>query len=113
LTFEGFFVTFYIGGGDIMENDRLEIRLEPELFNRLEAYCKQNKISKSKLIERLCRTILNNTDTSEAEKNLYLIWVENSLKDIVEKIARQNAEIEKLRTEVRDAIKELKNKSVK
>jgi hypothetical protein len=63
-------------------------------------------------VKRLLVTILNNADTSEAEKNLYLIWIDNSLKDIIKKIAKQNAEFDCLRTEVRETLKELKNKSV-
>jgi metal-responsive CopG/Arc/MetJ family transcriptional regulator len=91
-----------------MKSERVEITLEPELLDRLDKYCTKHKISKSKLAERLFRTILNNTETKEAEENLYLMWIESGLTDIVKKIAQQNAEIESLRTEVRDALKGLK-----
>jgi metal-responsive CopG/Arc/MetJ family transcriptional regulator len=87
---------------------RLDVALEPELSDRLDKFCVENKISKPELVKRLLVTILNNADTSEAEKNLYLIWIDNSLKDIIKKIAKQNAEIDCLRTEVREALKELK-----
>jgi L-rhamnose mutarotase len=91
-----------------MNLKQMDIKLEPELSDRLDEYCKKHKISKPKLAERLFRTILNNTETKEAEENLYLMWIENSLTDIVKKIAQQDAKNEFWRAEVREALKELK-----
>jgi len=95
------------------DDGRFGIQLEPELGKRLNAYCKENNITKSALIERLCRALLNNADTSEAEKNLYLIWIDKSLKAIIKKIADQNAEIDCLRKEVREAVDALNAQTAK
>ncbi|GBU20182.1 hypothetical protein R80B4_00057 [Fibrobacteres bacterium R8-0-B4] len=84
-----------------MKSERVEITLAPELLARLDEYCTGKKISKSKLAERLFWTILNNTDTKEAEENLNLIWISNSLTSITKTIAKLSAEIENVLTELR------------
>lgn len=50
--------------------ENFNVRLRPELFNRIDTYCKENNISRSQFLLRAIDTLAPENDPSEKDKTV-------------------------------------------